>query len=286
MAAEKANHSLWDLCRVMQVSRSGFYDWFKKERQTELTPAQLETLRFREAVRRIHTRESGWCGVRRMQKLCSKEGFKAGKYRIRRLMRLEQLVNDRPKSYKVTTDSDHDDPIAPNVLNRNFTTDAPNKAWVGDITYVRTHEGWLYLAVLIDLFSRRVVGWSISSSLERGLCLAALANAVENRRPPKGLIHHTDRGCQYTSKDYRKALENLGFECSMSRRGNCWDNAVAESFFGTLKSELLYRRTHATKKEARMAIFEYIEGYYNCRRLHSTLDYNTPAAFEELKKAA
>jgi transposase InsO family protein len=213
------------------------------------------------------------------------EGFIISKERTRRLMRLEGLVSLRPKRYKATTDSNHDDPIAPNVLNRNFTTDAPNKVWVGDITYIYTHEGWLYLAVLIDLFSRKVVGWSMSSSLDRRLCLNSLEMAVRQRRPEPGLLHHSDRGCQYTSGDYQRALEGIGAICSMSRKGNCWDNAVAESFFATLKAEALYQQTFATRKEAIAVIFEYIESYYNRSRLHSTINNMTPVAFEQRSEA-
>lgn len=280
---QKAYHAITDLCRVTEVSRSGYYDWRRSTAATLLTPRQTANEAIRKALRRIHAKENGWCGYRRMRSLLAQEdGFIISKGRTRRLMRVEQLVNRRPKRYKVTTDSNHNDPITPNVLNRNFTTDAPNKAWVGDITYIRTHEGWLYLAVLVDLYSRRVVGWSMSLSLDRQLCLDALDMAVRDRNPAPGLIHHSDRGCQYTSFDYRAALEDHNFVCSMSRRGNCWDNAVAESFFATLKSEVLYRRTLATRKEARAVIFEYLESYYNRKRLHSTLNYKSPVAFEAM----
>lgn len=247
-----------------------------------LTPRQAAALTIRTAIRRIHAKQRGWCGYRRMTGLLSDEGFQLSPGRTRRLMKAEKVTNKRPKRYKVTTDSRHDDPVAPNILNRNFTTDAPNKAWVGDITYIWTLEGWLYLAVIIDLYSRKVVGWSMSSSLGRKLCLDALTMAVEERRPAAGLIHHTDRGCQYTSKDYQDALENHALVCSMSRKGNCWDNAVAESFFGTLKSEVLYQHVPATRKEARALLFEYIEVYYNKNRPHSTCNYKAPVVFESL----
>lgn len=283
---EEANHDVIVLCRVLQVSRSGYYAWRRSDLGLKPpTMRQAANLAIREAIRRIHAKQNGWCGYRRMRDLLKEEdGFLISKGRTRRLMKCEQLVNNRPKRYRVTTDSDHDDPVAPNVLNRNFTTDAPNKAWVGDITYIQTHEGWLYLAVLIDLYSRRVVGWSMSTSLERQLCLDALEMAVKARRPGPGLIHHTDRGCQYTSSDYQKALDISSMVCSMSRRGNCWDNAVAESFFATLKAEILYRRVPATRKEARALIFEYIESYYNRKRLHSTINNMSPAAFEAQAK--
>lgn len=284
--AQKADHAITDLCRVMAVSRSGYYAWLRSQTEELMTARQAANLAIRKVLRRIHAKESGWCGYRRMRGLLKQAGIAISKGRTRRLMRLEGLVNNRPKRFKVTTDSNHDDSIAPNVLDRNFTTDAPNKAWVGDITYIRTYEGWLYLAVLIDLYSRKVVGWSMGPSLERQLCLDALDMAIRERDPGPGLIHHTDRGCQYTSADYRRELDDRGFICSMSRKGNCWDNAVAESFFGTLKSEVLYRRPLATRKEARAVIFEYIESYYNRKRLHSAINYMTPVAFEAHTKAA
>lgn len=205
-------------------------------------------------------------------------------------MHENHLYTRRPKRYKRTTNSNHKRPTAPNRLARNFKTSAPNQVWVGDITYIRTKQGWLYLSVLLDLFSRRIVGWSMSRSLERKLCLDALEMAVRRRRPEPGLIHHSDRGCQYASSDYQEKLQSWQMVCSMSRTGDCWDNAVAESFFATLKSELLYRIRFDTTQEAKDAIFEYIEIYYNRERYHSVNGYRTPEQTEReylvLRKAA
>ncbi len=184
------------------------------------------------------------------------------------------------KRFRVTTNSDHDEPIAPNLLKRNFTADAPDRVWVGDITYVWTREGWMYLAVLIDVYSRRIVGWALRPYLSRALALEALRRAVELRRPAPGLIHHTDRGCQYASADYRKALDKAGMLASMSRRGNCLDNAMAESFFATLEHELLRLDLFESRAQAVHAIAEYIDNFYNRERLHSALDYQSPIEYE------
>ena len=193
------------------------------------------------------------------------------------------LVGLPARKFQTTTDSNHTKAIVANVLDRDFSASRPNEKWVTDITYVWTAEGWLYVATVIDLYSRRVVGWSTGESLETSLCLKALSMALSHRRRLKGLTHHSDRGVQYASDDYRKVLKARGIECSMSRRANCWDNAVAESFFGTLKTELIYRKPWPTRESARDAIGEYIEVFYNRIRLHSTIGYVSPAKFEESK---
>jgi transposase InsO family protein len=190
------------------------------------------------------------------------------------------LESIRERPYKATTDSKHALPVAENILDRKFEVDAPNLAWVTDITYVWTAEGWLYLAAILDLFSRRVVGLAMSEHIDRALVLDALRDAVGRRAPNVGLVHHSDRGSQYASGDYQDALADLGVVCSMSRKGNCWDNAVAESFFATLKTELVHTRRFATRAEAREAIFDFIESFYNRRRRHSTLGYLSPIDFE------
>jgi transposase InsO family protein len=195
-------------------------------------------------------------------------------------MRELGLVARRRRRFRATTDSKHAFPVASNVLMREFEVPAPNTAWVTDIIYVATGEGWLYLAVILDLFSRRVVGFASSDRITRELVLKALRGALAKRPGVQDLIHHSDRGSQYASHDYRRALEREGITCSMSRRGNCWDNAVAESFFGTLKVELLHERPWPTRAEAEYAITEYIEDFYNVRRRHSSLDYQSPLAFE------
>jgi transposase InsO family protein len=185
-----------------------------------------------------------------------------------------------------TTDSRHGFPVAPNVLARRFHVERPDQVWAGDITYIPTHEGWLYLAVLLDLCSRRVVGWAMSTHIDRELVLASLRMALDQRSPQPGLLHHTDRGSQYAADDFQIELAKHGIRCSMSRKGNCWDNAVAESFFSTLKGELVDRADFLTRDQARSAIFEYVEGFYNRTRLHSTLGYESPASFERRLAAA
>jgi transposase InsO family protein len=192
----------------------------------------------------------------------------------------------RRRRYVNTTDSNHSQPVAPNILDRQFSVSAPNKAWLSDITYVPTREGWLYLAAVLDLYSRRIVGWAMDAAMPTELVLTALRMAIENRQTEPGLIHHSDRGCQYASAEFQKELTRHGFVCSMSRKGNCWDNAPMESFFGTLKEELIHLAAYATRAEARTAIFEYVETFYNRRRSHSTLGYVSPAEFEEERLAA
>lgn len=187
------------------------------------------------------------------------------------------------RKFKHTTDSNHDLPIADNLLERNFLPASPDQCYVGDITYIRTREGWLYLATVIDLYSRKVVGWAMSHRINRHLVIDAMRMAIVNRQPARGLIFHSDRGSQYASNDFRKLLENHGVKQSMSRRGDCWDNAVAESFFGTIKKELVHHDDYLTREEARMSIFEYIEVYYNRKRLHSTIGYLSPTEYEELE---
>jgi transposase InsO family protein len=190
------------------------------------------------------------------------------------------------RQFRKTTNSNHNYPIAPNLLNRQFKVDAPNRVWVADITYIRTYEGWLYLAAVIDLFSRKVVGWSMSNTIDSELAISALKMAIKRRRPPKGLMHHTDRGVQYASASYREVLKDNHIICSMSRKGNCWDNAVAESFFSTLKTECIEGKIYFSRAQARRKIFEYIEIYYNRKRRHSTIGSMTPENFEKLLKTA
>ena len=202
--------------------------------------------------------------------------------RVARLMRELGIRSLRKRRFKATTDSGHALPVADNILDRRFEVDAPDVAWVTDITYVRTDEGWLYLAAILDLFSRRVVGHAMSDRIDRALVLKALDDAMGRRAPDASLVHHSDRGSQYASGDYQDALRERGIVCSMSRKGNCWDNAVAESFFATLKTECVYPRRFATRAEAREAIFQFIEVFYNGRRRHSTLGYLTPVEFENM----
>jgi transposase InsO family protein len=220
-------------------------------------------------------------GSPRVLRELRRSGVRASKRRVERAMRSLGLTPPRPRRHRRTTIQDPSHAVAPNELARDFAASRPNERWVTDITYVWTDEGWTYVAVILDLFSRAVVGWSLDARLTTTLPMTALQAAVRRRRPESGLMHHSDRGCQYTSRAYRAALASLCITVSMSRKGNCWDNAVAESFFGTLKNELVYRRRWATRLELRAALFEYIEVFYNRRRLHSSLDYKTPAQVEQ-----
>ncbi len=275
--AEKALYPLRILCRVLEVSRSGYYAW----RARKPSARALEDEQLRPKVVEAFATGRGTYGSPRVRDELVDQGVRIGRKRVARLMRELGLRGVCPRKFRVTTDSDHDHPIAENLLDRNFEASKPNEKWTTDITYVWTGEGWLYLAVVMDLFSRRIVGWSTADHMETSLCLEALRKALALRTDVDGLIHHSDRGVQYASAGYRGALDAEGIECSMSRRANCWDNAVGESFFGTLKNELIYRRPWLTREDARDAIAEYIEIFYNRIRRHSTIGGVSPAKFEE-----
>ena len=273
---EKATFPVSVMCDVLEVSRSGYYAWVHRPRASrDIDDEQLAV-----AITAIHQRSRGTYGSPRVHAELRADGHLVSRKRVERLMRELGLQARTKRRYRVTTDSAHADPIAPNVLARQFTVSEPDVAWVTDITYVWTDEGWLYLAAILDLFSRRVVGWAVSERITRELTLAALDMALVHRRPAAGLLHHSDRGCQYASSDYRAALNTRGFVRSMSRKGDCWDNAVAESFFATLKVELVYRHRFATRAAAKHALFDYIETFYNRRRRHSSLGYLSPVDFE------
>ena len=268
------------MCRVLDVAPSGYYAW--RRRPTCAHAIADERLLLH--VRATHGDSDGTYGAPRVQRDLRAAGIRVGQKRVARLMRRAGLVGTpaRPRAPR-TTDSAHAFPIAPNVLARRFDVNGVaevNRVWVSDLTYVSTREGWLYLAVVLDLASRRVVGWAVGDSLAAELALDALQMALEERRPAPGLVHHSDRGVQYACTAYRELLAAHGMEVSMSRRGNCWDNAVAESFFATLERELIDRHDWPTRAEAARAIFDYIAAWYNTRRLHSTLDYQSPAAYE------
>jgi len=265
------------LARGLRLSRGGYYAWLRgRGQQREQADALLLT-----DIRRIYAENDRRYGSPRVYRELHKT-VSCGKERIERLMREDGLRAKHAKKFKVTTDSNHNLPVAPNVLAGRFEWERPNQAWVGDMTYIATDEGWLYLAVLIDLFSRRIVGWAMDKRITRHLPLRALHMAVQRRGPPKELIHHTDQGSQYASSDYRKALTSYGMICSMSARGRCYDNAVAESFFHTLKVELIHDRRFASREQAMSAIFKFMEVYYNTRRMHSFLDYVSPAEYERV----
>jgi putative transposase len=274
---QKAFHAVRTLCRVLEVSRSGFYAWSRRPAsQRAVDDSQLAA-----EVAAIFDDHKRRYGSQRITSELRDNGLRVGRHRVRRLMHQTGLRARRRRRWVRTTDSRHSHPIAANLLARDFTVDAPNRAWVADITYLPTKTGWLYLAVVIDLFSRAVVGWSMSRRIDGKLTLDALDSALFRRRPEPGLIAHSDRGTQYAATEYQQRLQQHGMVCSMSRKGDCWDNAVAESFFATLKVELLGDDVFADQASAQKLVFEYIESYYNRRRRHSTLGYVSPAAYEE-----
>jgi putative transposase len=266
---EKANFTVVDLCRVMRVSRSGYYAW----RQREPDPDRVRRVVL---VQKIHRQKRGSYGSRRMARELRRRGEPVGRSQARSLMREAGVEARQRRRWRTTTDSDHGYPVAPDRLQRRFLVPAPNRFWVADITAVWTLEGWLYLAAVLDLYDRQVVGWAMAGHMRTELVLAALEMAVGRRRPAPGLVHHSDRGSQYASRAYRDRLEKHGMEASMSRKGNCWDNAVMERFFGSLKSEWLADQRYLTRDQARRDIVQYIEMEYNSNRLHSTLGYITP----------
>ena len=276
IAAEKAQYPVGLLCEVLEVSRPGYY---AHTRRGPSKRAKRDVV-LGAKVAAIHARSRKSYGSPRVHDELRDEGERVSRKRVIRLMQERELCGKRRRRFRTTTQSDPALAVADNVVARDFSAAAPDEKWVGDITYIWTREGWLYLAVLIDLFSRRVVGWSMSDRLATDLPMAALSMALKTRRPPRGFVHHSDRGCQYASADYRRVVKEHGGVASMSRKGNCWDNAVAESFFATLKVELVRDADFVTREQARREVFEYIEVFYNRQRRHSYLGYATPNGFE------
>ena len=271
------------MCEALEVSRSGYYDYMKMQK----TGASADEVELLTRVRAIHAETGGCYGSRRMAKALQDEGYQVGRNKARRLMKDAGVSVRRRKTRKPqTTDSRHSYGVAPNLLNRKFDVAEPNTAWVGDMTYLWTQEGWLYLAVLLDLYSRKVVGWSLDSHMDSGLVKGALEMAIGRRHPEAGLIHHTDRGSQYACHAYRDMLSEHGMVCSMSRKGECLDNAVAERFFGSLKRERTSHEYYETRQEARDAVIDYIEMFYNSTRKHSYLGYVSPNEYEKMSRAA
>lgn len=268
--------SLVGMCKVLGVPRSCYYTWCK----SSLSERAREIKSLKSQVQSIFTQSRENYGSRRICKILTSQGVKISRRRVRKLMKEQNLHCKTKRKFKVTTDSKHSNPIAPNILDRKFEVEAPNKAYVGDITYIWTAEGWLYLAVVLDLFSRQVVGWSINERMKAALVNDALTVALWKRKPAKGLLWHTDRGSQYASDSHRELIASHGIVQSMSRKGNCWDNSVAESFFKTLKTELVYHCEFKTRAKARQMIFEYIEVFYNRERLHSANSYLSPVEYE------
>ena len=271
------------MCSVLRVSASGYYAW--RGRPESARARANKTLV--EDIRRVHAGSRRRYGSPRVHASLRAEGKRVGCNRVARLMHEHGIQAHRKRPFRKTTDSNHAFPSAPNLLDRQFTSAvAPNQVWLADMTYIATGEGWLYLAAILDLFSRKVVGWAMSETMPQELTLAALNMAIINRKPGLGLLHHSDRGSQYAAHAYRRVLDEHGIRCSMSRKGNCWDNAPMESFFGGLKTELDGDSPFETRQAARTAIFRAIEGWHNRERLHSSLGYMTPASKEELAAAA
>ena len=277
-AAEKVNYPVTILCHVLGVSTSGFYAWLNRPSSA----AAKTTAKLQAAIKAVFEESRGTYGSPRVHAELLAQGWKVSRSRVEREMRKMGLIARRPKKFRVTTDSAHDKPIAENSLDRKFQASQPNRVWTTDITYVWTREGWLYLAAIVDLFSRRVVGWAMANHMRTSLVLNALRMALGRRLPRRGLLHHSDRGVQYASTVYRDTLAGLGIACSMSRKGNCLDNAVSESFFSTIKHELIHRHDWGTRTAASLAIAEYIECFYNTRRRHSYLGFRSPAEYERI----
>jgi len=264
------------LCRVMQAASSGYYAW----RRRAESPRQRANRALVTQIKAAHAQSRKTYGRRRIHAQLQRDGISCSRNRVARLMRQEGLWGLRRRKFKATTNSRHSFPVAENLLARNFTASAPDRVWVSDITYLACEEGWEYLATVMDLHSRRIVGWAMQSTLERSLTLRALEMAITQRRPAPGVIHHSDRGVQYACGDYQTAIGRQGMIPSMSRKGDCWDNAPKESFFGTLKCELGLHGLRPPREQAHRKVFEYIEVFYNRQRLHSSLGYQTPVAFE------
>jgi len=268
------------MCQVLEVSRSGYYDWLNRKPSQR----QLENEKLKIKIAEIYWQHKGRYGSPRIYRQLKQEGYNYNIKRIERLMNVMGLKAIQKRKFKRTTNSNHNLPLKDNLLKRNFNVTQPNKVWASDITYISTNEGWLYLAVVIDLYSRKVVGWSINKTMTRQLVIDALNMGIKNRKPDKGLIFHSDRGSQYASHDFQKKLWKNGIRSSMSRKGDCWDNAVAESFFSTIKTELIYHNKYKNRKQARRDIFQYIAVYYNRIRMHSTLNYKSPEDYEKERK--
>ena len=270
------------MAEVLKVTRSGYYEWSK----TRKTKREIEDELYLAKIKETFEKTRKTYGPRRMSKALKDKGIIIGRRRVERLMKENNIVPITVKKFKATTNSNHNYPISPNLLNRQFEVGAPNIAWVTDITYVQTDEGWLYLAAVMELYSGKIVGWAMDSTMTQQLVINALKQAIGRAKPPRGVICHSDRGVQYASKKYRRIVAFYGFKQSMSRKGNCWDNACIESFFGTLKTELVYHERYKTRTQARLSIFDYIETFYNRIRLHSKLGYQSPENYEKERISA
>ena len=265
------------MCKVLRVSRSGFYAWARRGE----SPRACADRELSAEIRQVHEDSRETYGSPRVHAQLRRKGQRCSRKRVARLMRESGIRAKAGRKFRVrTTDSNHDLPVAANLVDRQFRADAPNELWVSDITYIPTGEGWLYLASIVDVFSRRVVGWSMEAHMRTSLVLAALTMALRDRRPDRGIVHHSDRGSQYASMAYHAVLDDHGIVPSMSRAGDCYDNALKESFFHTLKVECVHGRSFATRDQARAAVFDYVETFYNRERLHSALGFMSPDEFE------
>ena len=282
ISAHRGTFRVGRMCELLKVSRSGFHAWLNRPESRR----SLENRALEDKIRVLHAASHGIYGAPKIHQDLVDDGVPCGKNRVARIMHKAGLRSRTRKKFKATTNSKHNLPVAPNLLNQNFKAEAADNVWVGDITYIWTGEGWLYLAVLLDLYNREVVGWSASSRMTRQLAIDALQMALGRRNPQRGLLHHTDRGSQYASNDYQKILKEHGFICSMSRKGNCYDNAVAESFFGRLKSEWVNHQRYLSRSEATQSLFYYIEMFYNRKRRHSSINYVTPQEYDDFLLAA
>ena len=266
------------MCKVLGVSESGYYAWVSRP----ASQRQRDDMVYLAHIRAEHKRNYSAYGRKRMADELRDQGVAIGECRVGRLMRDNDICIVRTHKFKRTTNSNHNHNIAPNLLDGDFQATGPNQKWAGDISYLWTAEGWLYLAVIIDLYSRRVIGWAVSNRLKRDLPIEALKRAIALRQPPPGVIHHSDRGSQYCSNDYRKLLKDHDFLSSMSGKGNCYDNAAVETFFKSLKAELVWREKYETRERAQNALFHYINGFYNPRRRHSYLGSISPVKYESI----
>ena len=274
-------HRITVLCDAMSIKRSSYYDWRRREQSLR----EKKNIVLLNKIRVIDKATRGNYGAVKTWKQLRASGEKCGLHRVEQLRRKHGIEAKRMRLFRTTNRGRNTDPVADNILNREFDVKQPNRVWVGDVTFIQTRQGVLFLATIIDLYSRQVVGWSMSNKQDRYLVKDALLMAIEARKPKPGLIHHTDQGCQYTSRDYQAILAEHEIIPSASRKGNCYDNAVAESFFSHLKNELIYHQDYADRNEARSAIFDYIEVFYNRQRLHQTLDYKTPVEYEMMNVA-
>jgi len=279
---QQHQHRITHLCNAMNVSRCGYYAW--ATRAPSVREQANNTLL--EKIKQLHQQHRQTCGSDKTWRLLNQQGLSCGRHRVARLRRINGIEAIRMKRFRGSRGARNNEPASDNHLNRQFTRHHPDKAWVTDTTFIPTRQGWLYLATVIDLYSRKVVGWAMSNNNNKQLVCDALTMAIQHRQPEPGLLHHSDQGITYTSSQYRELLKQHNMITSMSRKGNCHDNAVAESFFANLKNELIYHHDFKTRSEARSAIFDYIELFYNRKRLHQTLNYQTPDEYERMQGVA